>query len=106
MGGDGGGGIGEVAGAGTAHGGETQLPGPGERHGNHPILEGKGGHVYAIVLDVEVLEPEAAGKAVAAGFDRYEKTPKDERSDKDPNRKAVDVAQQAALKIQAGWVKK
>ena len=49
---------------------------------------------------------EAAGKAVAAGFDRYEKTPKDERSDKDPNRKAVDVAQQAALRIQAGWVKK
>jgi len=49
---------------------------------------------------------DTAAKAVAAGFDRYEKTTKDERSEKDPNRKAVEVAQQAVLKIQAGWMKK
>lgn len=49
---------------------------------------------------------EGAAKSVAAGFDRYEKTSKDERSEKDPNRKAVETAQQAVLKIQATWVKK
>lgn len=42
-------------------------------------------------------------KAVAAGFDRYEKTGKDERSEKDPNRKNVESAQKAVLKLQAAW---
>ena len=41
---------------------------------------------------------EAALKAVEAGYERYEKTPKDERGEKDPNRKNVESTQKAAQK--------
>lgn len=46
---------------------------------------------------------ESALKAIEAGYDRYEKTPKDERGEKDPNRGNVDKTQKAAQKILAGW---
>lgn len=46
---------------------------------------------------------EGALKAVAAGYDRYEKVPKEERAEKDPNRKNVEAAQKAVVKFHAGW---
>ena len=46
---------------------------------------------------------EASLKAIEAGYDRYEKTPKDERGPKDPNRKNVETTQKAAQKFLAAW---
>ena len=46
---------------------------------------------------------ESALKAIEAGYDRYEKTPKDERGAKDPNRGNVDKTQKAAQKFLAPW---
>ena len=62
MGGDGSGGIGQVAGGGAAHGGEAELPGPGEGHRHHAILKGERRHVDAVVLDVEVVEAQPFGQ--------------------------------------------
>ena len=66
MGSDGGGGVGEVAGAGAANRGEAQFPGAGQGHAHHPVFEGEGGHVHPIVLDVELLEAQAASQTVGA----------------------------------------
>lgn len=46
---------------------------------------------------------EAAAKQVAAGYDFYEKKPKDERSERDPNLKKVQAAQKALAKQLSGW---
>ncbi len=46
---------------------------------------------------------DAALKAIEAGYDRYEKTPKDERGPKDPNRGNVEKTQKAAQKFLATW---
>lgn len=46
---------------------------------------------------------ETALKAIEAGYDRYEKTPKDDRGPKDPNRKNVETTQKAAQKLLAAW---
>ena len=64
MGGDGGGGIGQVAGGSAAHGGEAEFAGAGEGHGHHPVLEGERRHVHTVVLDVELLEAKAAGQPI------------------------------------------
>ena len=64
MGGDGCGGVGQVAGGGAAHRGEAQLAGAGEGHGHHPVLEGQRRHVDAVVLDVEIFDAKALGQVV------------------------------------------
>ena len=64
MGRDGGGGVGQVAGAGTADGGEAQLTGTGEGNTHDPVLEGQGGHVDAVVLDVELFETQTACQTI------------------------------------------
>ncbi len=46
---------------------------------------------------------DASLKAIEAGYDRYEKTPKDERGPKDPNRGNVEKTQKAAQKLLAAW---
>ena len=46
---------------------------------------------------------DASLKAIEAGYDRYEKTPKDERGQKDPNRKNVESTQKAAQKFLVTW---
>ena len=46
---------------------------------------------------------DASLKAIEAGYDRYEKTPKDERGPKDPNRKNVETTQKAAQKFLVAW---
>jgi len=46
---------------------------------------------------------EAAARQIAAGFDFYEKKPRDERPERDPNFKAVKAAHKAALKFLTGW---
>ena len=66
MGGDGGGGVGQIAGGGAAHRGETQFAGAGERHRHHPVLEGERRHVDAVVLDVKLFESQALGQPVGA----------------------------------------
>ena len=57
-------GIRQVAGGGAAHGAEAQFSGTGQRYGNHPILEGEGGHVDAVILDVEAFQAQATGQIV------------------------------------------
>lgn len=46
---------------------------------------------------------DAAGKQVAAGFDFYEKKPKEERPERDPNLKAVKAAQKPLVKQLIAW---
>ncbi|MSQ84838.1 MAG: hypothetical protein EXR77_18525 [Myxococcales bacterium] len=46
---------------------------------------------------------DAAGKQVASGFDMYEKKPKEERPERDPNLKAVRAAQKPLLKALTAW---
>lgn len=46
---------------------------------------------------------DAAAKQVAAGYDFYEKKPKEERPDRDPNLKKVQAAQKALAKQLTGW---
>ncbi len=50
-------------------------------------------------LTTFLVAAEAAVKQIAAGYDFYEKKPKDERPEHDPNLKAVKVAQKPALKL-------
>ena len=71
VGGDGGGGVGQVAGGGATHRGEAQLPGAGEGHTHHPVLKRKRRHVDAVVLDVEALEAEPLGQV--AGLEQRRK---------------------------------
>ncbi|MBM4344127.1 MAG: hypothetical protein FJ100_12230 [Deltaproteobacteria bacterium] len=46
---------------------------------------------------------DAAGKQVAAGFDFYEKKPKEERPERDPNLKAVRAAAKPVVKQLTAW---
>lgn len=48
-------------------------------------------------------EVEAAAKQVASGYDYYEKKPKEERSERDPNFKKVQAMQKALAKRLSGW---
>ena len=75
-------------------------------------LGGRDNEATAILADVIAkLCPHASANAWpavedwAAGFDRYEKTPKDERSEKDPNRRNVEQTHAAVLKLQSAWPK-
>ena len=64
MGGDGSGGVGEVAGGGAADGLKAQFAGAGQGDGNDPVLEGQSRHVDAVVLDVEALQAQTLGEVV------------------------------------------
>ena len=63
----GGHGAGQVAGGGAAEGVEAKLQCLCGGHGNHPVFEGVGG-VYAVVLEVEVIQAEDPTQVV--GLDK------------------------------------
>lgn len=62
-------------------------------------LDGKQAAEFRAFFDAT----DKAMRQIEAGYDRYTKQSKDERGEKDPNRKAVETTQKAALKHLTGW---
>ena len=84
----GGDGIREVAGRSAGDDLEAELARPAQRHGDHAILEGEGGVIDRVVLDVELRDAQRLGEPVALDQRREA----DHRAD---GRRAVDRQQLA-----------